>query len=52
MHRDEQLLVASGGAGSGVDPLIDVSIPIYVYRSRSSQVASKTLLNMANTRQG
>ncbi len=38
--------------GAQVDPLINVSIHIYRYRSKSSQVASKMLLNMANARQG
>ncbi len=38
--------------GAQVDPLIIISIHIYRYRSRSSQVASKMLLIMANARQG
>ena len=38
--------------GAQVDPLIDIFIRIYTYRSRSSRVASKMLLNMANARRG
>lgn len=38
--------------GVRVDPLIDIFIHIYTYRSRSIRVALKMLLNMVNARQG